>query len=157
MKTLIDGGIGISNGLAWDEAGTTFYYIDTPTKVIRAYDYDLATGAISRERVVVRIADDAGSPDGMTIDQDGMLWVAQYGGWAVRRYNPKTGKEINKIDLPCANVTCCTFGGEKLNTLYITTARQGLSKDELKNQPHAGGVFAVEVQTQGYLPHKFAD
>lgn len=157
VKTLIDGGIGISNGLAWDEDGKTFYYIDTPSMTIRAYDYDLDTGAISRERVVVRIPEGAGSPDGMTIDQDGMLWVAHYGGWAVRRYNPMIGIELGKIDLPCANVTCCTFGGNKLNTLFITTARQGMSKEELKEQPHAGGIFAIDVQTQGYLPHKFAD
>ena len=136
--------VGCSNGLAWSSDHSTFYFIDTPTKQVAAYDYDIATGNINNRRIVVTIPDGDGLPDGMTIDSEGMLWIALWGGWKVQRWNPHTGKLLDHILLPVSQVTCCTFGGETFNDLYITSAKEGLADDERKKQPLAGSLFVVK-------------
>ncbi len=125
------------------------YYVDTPTHQVVAFDYDLETGDLSNRRVVVEIPEDQGSPDGMTIDSEGMIWVAHWGGWRVTRWNPNTGKLLDVVPVPASQVTSCTFGGPHLDKLYITTARVGLNEDELTKQPHAGGLFCVELGIRG--------
>ncbi|MBC8080577.1 MAG: SMP-30/gluconolactonase/LRE family protein, partial [Gorillibacterium sp.] len=90
-----------------------------------------------------------GYPDGMCIDEEGMLWVAHWGGWKVSRFNPVTGERIAEISVPAAQVTSCAFGGENLDELYITTARTGLSQEELDKQPAAGGLFRVKPGVRG--------
>jgi len=137
-------GITCSNGMAWSPDHTVFYYIDTPTREVVAYCYDKVTGNIRDKRVAVSIPAEQGLPDGMTIDREGMLWVALWGGSAVVRYDPYSGKRIAAIELPVSNVTSCTFGGEHLDDLYITTARSGLSAHELSRQPLAGAVFVCK-------------
>jgi sugar lactone lactonase YvrE len=134
-------GVTISNGMAWSADHKTFYYIDTPTSSIVAYDFDKDNGHISNKRTVFIIDKKDGYPDGMTIDNKGMLWVAHWSGWQVSRWNPLTGKKIFSLPMPVANVTSCTFGGEGLDDLYITTARKDLSPDELERQPLAGNLF----------------
>jgi sugar lactone lactonase YvrE len=148
------GGATISNGLAWSADARTMYYIDTPTHQVVAYDADPATGAIANRRVAVTIPDGGGGPDGMTIDAEGMLWVAQWGGWQVGRYDPRTGRLIQAIPVPAANVTCPTFAGPGLDELYITTARQGIAEDDAR-QPHAGGLFRCRPGVKGTPVSRF--
>ncbi|UUO04903.1 SMP-30/gluconolactonase/LRE family protein [Blastopirellula sp. J2-11] len=145
-----------SNGLAWSSDEKTFYYIDTATRKIDAFDYDVTSGAISNRRKAFDIPHDLGKPDGMTIDSEGMLWVALWSGWGVSRWNPNTGQMLAKVDLPCQNVTSCCFGGPNLDRLYITCARQGLSSEQLAGQSLAGGIFVADVGVSGMAGVKFA-
>ncbi|MCB9280774.1 MAG: SMP-30/gluconolactonase/LRE family protein [Lewinellaceae bacterium] len=136
-------GVSISNGLAWSPDHKTFYYIDTPTMEVVAYDYDIRTGEIAGKRTVITIPENQGFPDGMTIDRDGMLWIAHWDGWQVTRWDPLTGEQLLQIPLPVARVTSCTFGGADFRDLYITTARVGLTEEQLAQQPLAGRLFVV--------------
>lgn len=149
-------GVTISNGIAWSPDGKTMYYTDTPTHVIWAYDYDNGTGSIKNRRVCVEIANGEGGPDGFTVDAEGTLWVAQWGGWQVGRYDPLTGRKLGQISVPAAHVSSCALGGANLDTLYITTARKGISDDELTNQPLAGCLFAAKVDATGMKANRFA-
>ena len=148
--------LGNSNGLTWNAAGDTMYYIDTPTRRVDAFDFDGATGSISNRRQVVRVPDDMGKPDGMTIDAEGMLWVCLWGGWAVSRWDPQSGELLAKVNLPVKRVTSCAFGGADLEDLYITTARSGMEAEELSEQPLSGGLFRAHPGVQGVPLPKFA-
>ncbi|MFT4156177.1 SMP-30/gluconolactonase/LRE family protein [Parafilimonas sp.] len=136
--------VSISNGLAWNTDNTILYYINTPINYVFAFDFNMETGEINNQRVVVDLTHEKGFADGMTIDEEGMLWIAFYDGWRVARYNPVTGDLLQQIDLPVANATCCTFGGTDFTDLYITTASKGMSKEALAQQPHAGKLFVVK-------------
>ena len=149
-------GVTVSNGIGWDRDAATLYYVDTPTFCVFAFDYDVATGAIARRRVAVRVPEPFGAPDGMTLDTEGMLWVAHWGGGRVCRWNPGTGACLSTVRVPAAQVTSCAFGGEHLDQLFITTARQGLSAPALSTQPLAGGLFCCAPGVQGLAPHCFA-
>ena len=146
--------ISISNGIVWSANRKTMYYIDTPTRTIKAYDYDDATGDLSNPRVVVEVPEEAGFPDGMSIDAEGKLWVAHYGGHSVIRWDPNNGRMMQKVELPAPNVTSCAFGGENLDVLYITTAREGLSEEQLREYPLSGGLFRVSPGVRG-VPTNF--
>ena len=148
-------GVTISNGLVWTADGGTMYYIDSPTRSVVAFPYDQASGALGEPRVVVDTAAVAGVPDGMAIDAEGKLWIAHFGGWAVRRWDPVDGALLAEVAVPAANVTACAFGGPALRTLYITT--HGGDKPDKTGEPHAGGLFVVETGVQGTLAHRFAD
>jgi sugar lactone lactonase YvrE len=137
------GGITISNGLAWSLDHKTLYYIDTPTYQVAAYEFDKSTGNISNKKKIIQIPKEDGYPDGMTIDNEGMLWIAHWNGWQITRWDPATGKKIYQIALPVAKVTSCTFGGDTLEDLYITTASIDLTKDDLQKQRLAGSLFVV--------------
>ncbi|HTE10173.1 MAG TPA: SMP-30/gluconolactonase/LRE family protein [Chitinophagaceae bacterium] len=136
--------IGCSNGMAWSNDQTVFYFIDTPTRQVSAYDYTIDNGSISNKRVIITMDAKDGLPDGMTIDTEGMLWIAVWGGWKVERWDPVTGKLLHRILLPVSQVSSCTFGGSALNDLYITSARHGLSGLELQEQPLAGSLFVIK-------------
>jgi sugar lactone lactonase YvrE len=151
----IFGGVAISNGIIWSLDHTTMYYIDTLAKNVRAFDYDNATGDIANERAVVTVPDEVGMPDGMTIDVEGMLWVAHYGGSCVCRWHPDTGELLEKIELPVTQVTACAFGGPNLDTLYITSAAQELDAEELARQPLAGALFRIKTAYQGVPSFRF--
>ena len=142
-------GITNSNGIAWSLDKKLMYYIDTPTLTVQAFDYDHATGAIANPRVIIRIPEGAGFPDGMTIDAEGKLWVALWGGGAVHRYHPATGALLQAVAVPAPYTSSCAFGGPDLKTLYITTARGGLSPEQLEEFPESGNVFAVEPGVAG--------
>lgn len=137
-------GLSISNGLAWDLKSRKFYHIDTPTRKIVAYDYCHELGTISNGKPVIEIIETEGVPDGMTIDEEGMLWVAHWNGGRVSRWNPNTATKLQEIFLPVSKVTSCTFGGEHLDDLYVTTAKVGLSEKELDEQPLAGATFVFK-------------
>ncbi|MFW5754778.1 MAG: SMP-30/gluconolactonase/LRE family protein [Marinilabiliaceae bacterium] len=141
--------VTISNGIVWDTDINVMYYIDTPEQCIYAYDYEPETGNISNRRVVVEIPEENGSPDGMAIDSKGKLWVGHWGGHGVYRWDPKNGELLQKIEVPAPNVTSCAFGGKDLKTLYITTAREGLSEDQLAEYPLSGSLFVKDVEIKG--------
>lgn len=139
----------ISNGMAWTADQRTFYFIDTPTKKIQEFAFDPKTGAIEFRRIAVEIPEGLGFPDGMSIDREGMLWVAHYAGSGVYCWNPSTGQLLDKIELPVPHVTSCCFGGENLDLMLITTAQENLTADVLKKYPQSGDVFLVKVEVGG--------
>jgi sugar lactone lactonase YvrE len=142
-------GLGTSNGLAWSPDHRTLYFIDTPTRVVRGFDYDLSTGEIANPRPAVKIPADFGWPDGMTSDSDGMLWVALWGGACLTRWDPFSGKLLEKIPFPALNVSSCTFGGRNLSDLYVTTAREGMTRRQVEKYPLSGSLFRVRTPYQG--------
>jgi sugar lactone lactonase YvrE len=156
LKTLLNG-LRISNGLTWSPDRQTFYFIDTPTSLVMAYDYDQGSGGIARGRPVVRIPDAMGWPDGMTSDSEGMLWVAHWGGAQVTRWDPTSSRMIAAFPVPALNVSSCTFGGEKLQELYITTARKGMNAEQLVEHPLAGGLFRLETTVPGTPTFRFGE
>jgi len=136
-------GVTISNGLAWSPDGGIFYYIDTPTREVVAYDYDILRGNITNKRTIITIPENEGYPDGMTIDTEGMLWIAHWDGWQISRWDPQTGKKLLSIPFPAARITSCTFGGNDLRDLYITSAGIDLTAEQQANQPLAGSLFVI--------------
>ena len=147
--------VTISNGLVWSADRKTMYYIDSPTLAVQAFDYDDASGEISNGRVVIRVPEAVGgSPDGMAIDTEGMLWIALWGAAAVVRCNPATGETLQRVEVPALQVTSVAFGGENLDMLYITTARTGLSPEQLEKYPGSGGLFAAKPGVRG-VPAEF--
>ena len=150
--------VSVSNGLAWSPDHTRFYFIDTAEGAVAAFDYDITSGHISNKSTAITIPPQMGKPDGMTIDTEGMLWVALWKGWGVARCNPRTGEILQQIKLPVSQVTSCTFGGKEWRDLYITTAKTGLSQEDIKNQPLAGSVFVIKNTGFKGLPgHLFKD
>jgi sugar lactone lactonase YvrE len=148
-------GVTLSNGLGWSPAGDVMYYVDTMTRGVDAFDYGLGTGELRRRRRIVTLGPEDGLPDGMTVDADGCLWVALWGGGEVRRYRPD-GRLDGTIELPASQVTNCCFGGAGMNDLYITSARLGLTQEQLAAEPLAGAVFRVRVDTAGPPAAQFA-
>ena len=148
-------GITISNGLAWSPDHKTFYYIDTPTREVKAFDYDLSTGQIANPRVAITVPETFGWPDGMTSDAEGNLWIAMWAGAQVTRWNPHTGQLLEQIPLPAKNVTCCAFGGPEMDELYITSARKGLDKAGLTAYRHSGSLMRVKTKVQGMPTFEF--
>lgn len=144
-------GVTISNGLAWSPDGGTAYYVDTPTGRIDAFDYAAAAGLTDR-RPAVTIPAEVGSPDGLTVDAEGNLWVALWGGGAVHCYTP-AGELVTRAELPVTQVTACTFGGADLSELYVTTSRLGVEKG---TQPEAGGLFRLRPGVRGLPAHRFS-
>jgi sugar lactone lactonase YvrE len=149
-------GVTISNGMAWSLDARTLYYIDSASQDIWAFDYDRRTGNIYNRRIAFRIPKRLGLPDGMTIDVEGMLWVALWGGGRVARWNPQTGNLLETIRLPVSLVTSCSFGGPGLSVLFITSARTSLNRTGLAREPLAGGLFRVEPGPIGTANHQFA-
>ena len=154
LKTLLTG-TRISNGLAWSPDYRTFYFIDTPTRVVMAYDYDLASGGIDNPRPALSIPPKLGWPDGMTSDGEGMLWVALWAGAKLTRWNPLTGQLVAEIPIPAFNVSSCAFGGPDLTDLYITSARKGMDPEQLAKYPLTGGLFRVRTNIQGLPTFEF--
>ncbi len=153
--TKILGDVTISNGMAWSLDHKTFYYIDTPTRIVRAFDYDLETGAIANPRKAVYVPESLGWPDGMTSDTQGNLWIAMWGGAKMTRWNPNTGELLEQIPVPAKNVSSCVFGGKNLNELYMTSARIGLDEAALQQYPLTGGVFRLETKVEGTPTFEF--
>ncbi|MCF8380016.1 MAG: SMP-30/gluconolactonase/LRE family protein [Bacteroidales bacterium] len=141
--------VQISNGIIWSTDNTKMYYIDTPTQKVMMYSFNLESGQISNPEICIEIPDSTGHPDGMTIDENGNLWVALWGGYGVACFDAENGKLIQKVNVPVKNVTSCAFGGKNLDTLFITTARAGNSIKELEKQEYAGGLFYVVPGVKG--------
>lgn len=133
----------VPNGMVWNAASDTMYYVDSFRHCIECYSYCQETGEIDYRGVAVSIPEEMGVPDGMTIDSLGNLWVAHWGGFGVYVWNPLTGKLIDKINLPVPNVASCTFDDN--GRLFITTARAGLSKELLLKYPLSGSLFSCQT------------
>jgi sugar lactone lactonase YvrE len=143
--------VTISNGFGFSPDGGTAYYVDTPEQSIDIFDYSAATGLTSRRRWV-GIPDDAGRPDGLTVDAEGGVWLALMEGSAVHRYAP-SGALDAVITLPVSQVTACTFGGPDLGTLYVTTSQIGA---DTAAQPASGALFAMRPGVRGRPAESFA-
>lgn len=155
VRTVLEG-VSTSNGLGWSVDGAHMYYIDTPTRQVDILDYNQDTGSVSNRRVAFQLPEGAGYPDGMTIDVEGMVWIAEWDGGRVGRWNPHTGELLNEIPIPAGHITSCVFGGEFLDELYITTARTGLSRELLESNPLSGALFRIKpgVKGQPTYPYK---
>jgi sugar lactone lactonase YvrE len=151
---IMETGLTISNGLGWSPDQKTFYLTDSPQQKIFAYDFNATTGSISNRRTVVDLTHESFNPDGLTIDNQGYIWSAMWNGGCVIRFSP-SGEEVARIQLPVRLVTSCTFGGENLQTLYITTASVGLQQDEIDEYYYSGDVFALESQVAGLPSDSF--
>ena len=148
--------VRISNGLVWSLDLKKFYYIDTPTHQVVVYDYDMETGAIDNCQVAIKIDARMGMPDGMTIDEEGMVYIALWNGGAVARFDPNSGILLDKFSVPHARlVTSCTIGGADLDELYITTARAGLTEEDLEKQKFAGSLFKRKIDVRGVPAFEF--
>lgn len=149
-------GVTISNGMAWNMDEDLFYFIDTPERTVYAFDYERESGKISNRRTVKVLGKEEGMPDGMTIDTENKLWIALYNGSKVIRVDPASGDTIFEVPLPVPKVTSCTFGGSDLDELYITTAREHMSEEDIAKAPLSGSLFKVKVPFKGRPPFRFA-
>ena len=148
------GDIGIANGIVWSLDRSTMYYIDTVRADVRAYDYDQSSGEIANERVAIAFPDGIGRPDGMAIDEEGLLWIAHYGGGRVCRWDPDRGEIVETVRLPTANITACAFGGAELDTLYVTSAG-GPGGSPADGSDPAGGLFSLRPGVRGVPAFRF--
>ena len=135
-KTIIEN-TTISNGLAFSHDGKTLFFIDTPTNKVAKYAYDLKTGEVEFQSHIIEFRE-KGSPDGMCMGKDSMLWIAEWGGGCVSKWNPNNGELLEKINLPCTNVTSCCFDNK--SNLYVTTA-----KADKPNDIYGGGLYYIEL------------
>ncbi len=144
-----------SNGIAWSPGGSQLYFIDSATQSVDAFDYDTDTGSVGNRRRLVTIERAHGIPDGMTVDSRGNLWVACFGGGAVRCFSP-AGEQLDEVLFPVSQVTSCTFGGPGLADLYVTSAAYRLSTERLKREPRAGATFVCRPGVAGVPASSFA-
>ena len=146
VRTLF-GGVTVSNGLAWSADGDRLFYVDSERQSIDVMDYDVDSGSVSGRREWATVPEAVGIPDGLTIDAEGCLWLALWGGSKVLRYSPD-GRVMGEVHLPVARVTSCAFGGPDLDRLFITTAAVGASAED-PPRPHDGALFVVETGATG--------
>lgn len=135
----------ISNGICWSLDGKIMYHIDTPSRTVCSFAYNSENGTISDKKVCITIAEGQGFPDGCTIDNEGMIWIALFGGSSVVRYDPTTGVLLGKIKVPVEQCTSVAFGGLELDILYITTAQENFTPAQTKSQPTAGCLYQVNM------------
>lgn len=144
--------ITLSNGLGWSPDGSLFYYVDSPALNLSVFDYDPTSHQISNRRILREFPADGSVPDGLSIDRDGHIWLAIWGGSVVLQLHGQTGEILDRVELPVTQVTSCCFGGPTGNTLFITSANAGLDDKARKTQPLAGSIFQVETTTTGFPP-----
>lgn len=169
--------LSISNGIAWNHDWTKMYLVDTIPQLIYSFDFDEETGNISNKQIAIDMKNedyvkplphterslDLKShheciiPDGMCMDNEGKLWIAEHNGGCVGRWDPETGQLLTKISIPAKKVTACCFGGPEYNTLYVTTASVYSSDEDWQLYPHAGSIFAVSNLGVKGLPVQFFD
>ncbi len=149
-----DGDITVANGLDWSPDQKTFYFVDTIPGRIYAYDFEPGTGALSNKRVLVRIPESEGRPDGLCVDVEGGIWCAIWDGWRVNRYAPD-GNLDTIVDVPVPRPTSVAFGGPHLDTLYVTSARTRLPARTLAEAPLSGGIFSCRPGPLGMPAGKF--
>lgn len=148
-------GLFLSNGLDWSPDDSTFYLTDSFDRVIWAFDFQPDSGAISNRRIFAKVDETEGYPDGLCVDQAGFVWSARWNGARVVRYAPN-GQVDSVWPIPTSKVAGCTFGGDDLRTLLVTTARVQLTSEELRSQPLAGGLFGIETTHRGRPVNYFA-
>ncbi|HJV82703.1 SMP-30/gluconolactonase/LRE family protein [Noviherbaspirillum sp.] len=150
----MDSGYIVTNGPAWAADGRTLYHNDSVNGRVFAFDCDPESGGLSNKRLFLQFGREDGSPDGMTTDAEGGLWIAHWGAGKLTCHDP-AGKVLRTIELPCSQVSSCAFGGPELKTLYITTAATGLSPQQREREPLAGGLFALDMDVTGVPANLF--
>ncbi len=148
-------GITISNGMDWSPDSRHFYYADSGAGTVSVFDYDLDRGELGKRRLFARIEPRYGFPDGLCVDSAGFIWVAVFGAWSVHRYSPD-GRLDAAIHVPARDVTSVAFGGDDLDVLYITSARERLGATELNEQPLAGALFRCSPGARGRAQSSWA-
>jgi L-arabinonolactonase len=154
LERLPLGDVAIANSICFSLDGRTMYYSDTATGEIRCCDYDPVSGAVTKLRVFAPAGVAPGDPDGATIDAEGFLWNARWGGGQVVRFAPD-GSIDRVLALPAPQPTCVSFGGAGLDILYVTTATHGLDTEALAAAPASGGVFALALDLRGLPEQRF--
>ena len=153
--TAVRDSISCSNGLAWTADAKTMYYIDSHTRCVQAFNFDVETGRLSRRRIAIRFTEQDGLPDGCTIDTEDRLWIAHWGGSKITCWHPEPARLIDTLHLPVSQVTSCTFGGPNLDTLFITSASIGLNEAQKSAEPQAGFLFCAQTGARGFLAQAF--
>ena len=148
----IESNLGIPNTFIWNPDNTKFYFTDSMEEIIYSYDFDEESGEITNKTKFATF--NRGVPDGSTMDSEGFVWNCRWGGSCVVRFDP-LGRVDRVLEVPIANVTNCVFGGKDLKTLFITTARQGLSKEYVTKNPYAGSLFAIDLSIKGIEDNNF--
>ena len=154
--TTIHTGLTVSNGIGWSPDESTMYLNDSGTRSLYAFRFGGASGTISDHRTLVELDRGRGTPDGLTVDEEGGVWVALWDGGAVNRY-ASDGSLLETVELPVQRPTSCAFGGPELTTLFVTSAREGLDDRALADQPAAGRVLAITglgVRGRPCLPYR---
>lgn len=136
--------LSIPNGLVWSPDNRYMYHIDSGSQWIKSYFFEENTGEISFAKIIIQAPKEMGVADGMTIDEEGMLWIAHWGGSCISRWDPYSGKLIKRISFPVPNISSCAFVGKNLDQLLVTTARQHLSPENLVKYPMSGHVFLID-------------
>lgn len=144
----------VSNGIGWSLDQTKMYFIDSVTKRVDIFDFDLERGELKNRRVFVSLTDLDAFPDGLTTDEDGGVWVALFGGGEVRRFDAN-GNLTHIVELPVRQVTSCCFGGGDMSELFITTAQNGMDSEALTREPLAGSLFRVQTSFKGSKSNRF--
>ena len=139
-------GLTVSNGMGWSPDNSLFYYIDSPTREVSVYDFDLSTGSINNKRRFISFSEEDGFPDGMTIDNEGRLWIAFWGGSKIMCVNPDSKAIEEVVNFPVSKVTSCAFGGENMDRLFITSAKVQVNEED---EPMAGKTFIVSPGVKG--------
>jgi len=142
VLTVVVDGVTVSNGLGWSPDGSRMYYVDSPVRRVDVFDYDPAAGRADHRRPFADLSAFDGVPDGLTVDADGCVWVAVWGGGVLRRLAPD-GSQDSVVAVPVSQPTSCAFGGPGMADLYVTTARIGLTEAELSDQPLAGRLLRL--------------
>jgi sugar lactone lactonase YvrE len=152
--TRVDDGYRITNGPAFSPDGKTVYVNDTALQrtFVCAVEED---GSLANKRVFRQWAEGEGHPDGITVDAEGCLWIAFWGAWCVRRVSPD-GEVLREVRLPVSQPTAPAFGGPRLDRIYVTSARGGLSEEDLAMQPNAGALLMFEPGVVGLAERPFA-
>jgi len=136
------------NALCWSPDGRTMYHADSPRRTVWAWDFDPDAGALANRRTFVEVPAADGAPDGATVDAEGFVWLAHWGGWRVTRFDP-AGRVERVVRLPVQQPTCPAFGGPGLDVLYVTSASIGLTAEARARQPWAGGILALDPGVRG--------
>lgn len=147
----MDSGFTVANGLGWSPDNKRMYFADSPRRTIYVYDFDLLTGSIQNRRALITLDASDGTPDGMTVDEEGCLWIAIWDAWRVSRYSPD-GQEMLRVKMPVPRPTSCCFGGANLDTLYVTSASVRLNEKALESAPLSGSLFAIRIPGVRGLP-----
>ncbi len=141
-------GLTISNGLGWSPDGRTMYLADSGPGVVHAFSFDGERGLIADGRVLITVAKDVGSPDGLTVDANGDIWIAIFGGRRIQRYT-SDGVLQKEYTVPADQCTSCAFGGPGLNRLYVTTATENWTDEQRRAEPGAGLVYRLDTDATG--------
>ena len=144
----------VSNGIGWSLDKKIMYFIDSPTKRVDMFDFDLEGGELRNRRPFLLLGELDAFPDGLTTDEDGGVWVALFGGGEVRRFDSQ-GTLTHIVEIPVKQVTSCCFGGAEMSELYITTAQNGMDSDSLIREPLAGSLFRVKTSFKGSKSNRY--